>query len=77
MIRSFSTPFVLLAFLIACLSPQSIQAFEINNLEINSLRYCSVTIKQDDGDLYTILILKIELPKILDQLKVIDFDCSI
>lgn len=52
---------------------QSIQAFEIDNLH-----YCLVTIEQDDGDLlYTILVLKIKLPKILEQLKVIDFDCSI
>lgn len=77
MFRFFSTSSILLAFLIACLSPQSIEAFEIDNLEVNSLRYCSVTIEQDDGNLYTILVLKIELPKILEQLNVINFNCSI
>lgn len=77
MSRFFSTSSILLAFVIATSTPQSIQAFEIDNLEINSLRYCSVTIKQDDGDLYTLFVLKIELPKILKQLNVINFDCSI
>ena len=77
MTRFFSVPSILLAVSIACLSPQSIRAFEIDNLEINSLHYCSLTIEQDNGNLYTILVLKIELPKILKQLNAIDFDCSI
>ena len=70
--RFFSILSVLLACSIASGTPQSIQAFEIERLN-----YCSVTIEQDSGDLYTILVLKIKLPKILEQLNVIDFDCSI
>ncbi len=63
--------FFLLAFLITCLSSQSIVA-----LEIDHFHYCSVTIAQYDGDLKTILVLKIKLPQILEQLDVVDVDCS-
>ena len=68
---SASVKSFLVAVSITCLSPQSVHA-----IEINGLHYCSVTVAQGNGEDFTILVPKINLPKIQQQLDVRKIDCS-
>ena len=60
---------LLLASLAAFSGSQPVKAIEINHLI-----YCTVTIKAD-GEQLTILVPKINLPKIIKQLNVVSVDC--
>jgi hypothetical protein len=61
---------LLLASVAAFSLPTTVQAVEINHLV-----YCSVTVNAD-GEHLTILVPKVNLPKISKQLDVVAVDCS-